>query len=265
MIRHFKEDLKIGPDELVFMHSGLVGLGIVEGGVQAITDAFAEILPKGMLVIPTFTYSWCKGEVFDLRKTECPSDLGGYAQHAWKDKKFARSSNPNFSVAALQNDYNEELIRQMFEVGRSCFGKQSVFDNMYQLCKKRRGHIILFGGAHSDVLFRTTFVHLIEEIQKVPYRYLKRFYEPVAKKEWVDQLVRFMSAEEYKRVRKIEPKLEYVFPVEARYQKLGNDLIKEKLIQVVPFAYSKTRKVDLKVFCDYLTDQMKSNPNYLLQ
>ena len=60
------------------------------------------------------------------------------------------------------------MISQIFDISRSCFGKKSVFDHMYQMAQGRNGYIMLPGGAHSDVVFRTTFIHYVEEKSGCP-------------------------------------------------------------------------------------------------
>ena len=82
----------------------MIGLGQLENGLDTITEAFEEVLSEGLLVIPTFTYSWCEGKDFDPLTTQCPNSVGGYSQKVWQDKRFVRSADPNFSVAALKID-----------------------------------------------------------------------------------------------------------------------------------------------------------------
>ena len=102
IVNHLTNDLLIEPEALVWLHSGVIGMGVVKGGVETITNAFEKVLASGALVIPTFTYSWCNGESFDPNRSECP-DVGAYAQEAWKDNRFIRNNNPNFSVAVMDN------------------------------------------------------------------------------------------------------------------------------------------------------------------
>ena len=175
---HLKEELKIEDNAIIWLHIGLKGLGkIKENNINVITDCFESALNSGSLIIPTFTYSWCENKVFDSLTSECQS-MGSYASQAWKDSRFIRNNNPNFSVAMLRNSSNENLIEQVFTKGaeKSCFGKDSFFSNLYELSKMRNGYVILLGGAHDDVVFRSTFLHYVEEKVGVPYRYLKLFY-----------------------------------------------------------------------------------------
>jgi aminoglycoside N3'-acetyltransferase len=259
-----RDDLGLKKNDLVFLHSGLIGLGKIDGGISVITDAFAEVLLEGVLVVPSFTYSWCNNQAFDPLRTECPNDVGGYSQQAWKDNRFIRSGDPNFSVAILQNAYNEEAVQTILNIGNSCFGVQSVFDHMYQITKERNGYIILLGGAHSDCVFRTTFIHYVEEQVGVLSRYLKKFYDPSNSKKYVQQLVRFVSMEEYQTVTG-KDSAPYVFPVVSDYSYLGNDLLAENLVTQVRFGYSTTRMVSIRPFCDFIEKKIRMNPDYFVK
>jgi len=263
LIAHLKQDLGIKKNDLVFMHSGITGLGRLEQGLETITAAWQEVLPEGLLVIPTFTYSWCEGKPFDPLVSECPASVGSYSQHVWKDPRFVRSSDPNFSVAALKNALNGKIIEKMFKTGRSCFGTNSVFDHMVQLALDRDAYIMLLGGAHSDCVFRTTFIHHVEEKVGVPNRYLKKFYHPENKNDYVEQLVRFFSFEEYRQATGREDAA-YDFPIRPDYALLGEDLIKDHLVVSKPLAYSRTRMVPLRAFCDYVERKLKDIPDYFV-
>ena len=89
-MKHLERELGLESNALVWLHSGLKGCGILEDGINTITDAFAEVLFDGILIIPTFSYSWNRRERYDRLNTECP-DMGGYASIAWKNSKFRQS------------------------------------------------------------------------------------------------------------------------------------------------------------------------------
>lgn len=265
LIKHLQEDIKIAENSIVWLHSGLVGLGVVEGGVDTITEAFSTVLPKGALIIPTFTYSWCNGEVYDSSVTECP-DMGGYAKKAWKDERFTRNHNPNFSVSVMDQTPDKRVEKALLhkKTKHTCFGDGSVFDQVYSLSKKMPGKIILLGGAHNDVVFRSTFLHFVEEKVGVLYRYHKTFVNPINNKETVDQLVRFMSKTECKIINKGNCD-SYSFPIKEKYHKLGSDLIDNHLLIQASFGYSLTRSVSILEFCNWLESKIRQDPDYLLK
>ena len=153
------------------------------------------------------------------------------------------------------------MIAQIFKIGKSCFGRQSVFDHLYQMAQERDGYIMLLGGAHSDAVFRCTFIHYVEEALGVPSRYLKKFYNPENKKEYVEQLVRYLSEEEYQKVNGKKNGY-YTFPINSDYTLLGKDLLKNNLLTQKPFGYSQTRMISMKAFCDFLRKQLRQMPDY---
>ena len=265
LVEHLQEDMCISEDSIVWLHSGVLGLGMLKEGVETITEAFSQVLPKGALVIPSFTYSWCNSEVFDPLISECP-DMGAYGKVAWKDKRFKRNSNPNFSISVMDQTSNKRVEKALTldQTKWTCFGDGSVFDQMYHLSEDMPGKIVLLGGAHNDVVFRSTFLHYVEEKMVVPYRYRKAFKSPQNSKEAVVQLVRFMSNNEYNN-QNGNTNLNYSFPIKERYLKLGEDLIKDKIILQSPFGYSMTKAVSIVTLCDWLENKLKKEPGYLLK
>ena len=191
--------------------------------------------------------------------------MGTYASEAWKNEKFIRSPNPNFSVSALINSSNQKLIEYIFSspAEKSCFGEGSVFDRMYKTSEERRGHILLLGGAHNDVVFRSTFLHYVEEIMKIPYRYIKRFLDPQNKSRYVDQLVRYITEEELNSIHNESGK-KYDLPVVPKYEIMGKELIESKLITIKTYGYSKSRMVHINKFCNWLKKKLSIDPDYLL-
>jgi aminoglycoside 3-N-acetyltransferase len=265
LAEHLQQDMMIAENSLVWLHSGIVGLGMIQGGVETITEAFSRILPEGALVIPSFTYSWCNAEVYDSSITECP-DMGGYGKVAWKDRRFKRNSNPNFAVAIMDQtpDKRVENALLLDETKWTCFGDGSVFDHMYRLSEEMPGQIVLLGGAHNDVVFRSTFLHFIEERVGVPYRLLKRFYSPVNISESVEQYVRFFTEDEYQEKMCSSAPANYQFPISENYDQLGKDLQNDRMITMKNFGYSETRVVEMSTFCSWLQTKLIKNPEYFL-
>jgi len=52
--------------------------------------------------------------------------------------------------------------------------------------------------------------------------------------------------------------------IEEKYEKLGNDLINEKLITRIDFRYSTTR-VNIGEFCDWLETKLRIDSEYHLK
>lgn len=153
--------------DIVFSHSNIGFFGIPRAGhsPQAMFDtiygAFKEVLGrKGTLVVPTFTYSFCNGEVYDPEHTA--STCGMFTEMVRKLPNAARSNDPIFSVCAV-GKMAKELTR---DVSDECFGPDSFWDRLL----RHRG---LICNLNFDA--GSTFVHYVEKCLGVPYRFDKAF------------------------------------------------------------------------------------------
>jgi len=134
-----------------------------EDFVAIFVEAFKEVLgEEGTIVTPTFSYSFCKGEVYDPYNT--PSTIGPFAEGFWKRLDAIRSSNPIFSVAAI-GKHAKELTTNL---SKNCFGVGSVYDKLHNIPNAK---YVVLGVDY----FICTQVHYIERLKMVPYRYIKKF------------------------------------------------------------------------------------------
>lgn len=116
---------------------------------------------EGTIVVPAFSYSFCKGENFDLKET--PSEVGMFSEFFRKSGNISRSNHPIFSVSTYGK------LASIFSNSNNsdCFGINTAFDLLF----KYDGTIICLGCE----LDRVTFVHYVEQKFGVPYRYFKTF------------------------------------------------------------------------------------------
>jgi aminoglycoside 3-N-acetyltransferase len=118
-----------------------------------------------VLAMPTFTYSFCNGEDFDVDET--PSTVGALSERFRLLPGVRRTADPLFS-AALKGPLPERWERPLFELGdKDAFGSESVF----ALLREARGKIVFFGVGFGFC----TFAHHIEQVLDVPYRFPKEF------------------------------------------------------------------------------------------
>ena len=153
--------------QTVFTHSNIGFFGIpAEGRDRASADrlvleAFQEVLgPEGTLIVPVYTYSFCKREIFDPAAT--PSTCGPWSEFVRTQPGVLRSLDPIFSVAAL-GARADELTRDM---PAECFGPDSFWDRLFKV----DGVI-----CNLNVWVISTFIHYVEKKLKVPYRFDKLF------------------------------------------------------------------------------------------
>ena len=160
-------DVGLNEGDTVFTHSNIgyfdrpqEGSG-PEDAFKAIFGAFRDILgDSGTLIVPTFSLSFCKCEPFDPGTT--PSFCGVFPEMLRQIPDSIRSSDPLFSVAAI-GPRARELTE---DTPRDCFGRGSFWERLLEsngmICNLNRD-----AGA--------TFVHYIEKLLGVEYRYDKLF------------------------------------------------------------------------------------------
>ena len=115
----------------------------------------------GTLLIPTFTYSFCKKKIFD--KNESQSEIGLFSELTRKISLGKRTLHPIFSFKI----YGKKTEYFLNANNNTCFGDNSIFDKFM----KQNGKIMCIGCNFNMI----TFIHFIEELTNVPYRYHKNF------------------------------------------------------------------------------------------
>jgi len=150
----------------IFVHSDLKSFGKLNNKItrQEFLESFIEALKKtvgehGNIIMPTFSYSFCKNEIFDPETT--PSTVGILTEYFRKLKEVKRSIDPIFSVSALGPDKD-----YFTDVGTNCFGDKSIFMKLYDKNAK-----IVFLGETFDI----TYMHFVEQKCGVLYRFIKKF------------------------------------------------------------------------------------------
>lgn len=166
-VAHVLQSLGLPKGAVTFSHSNLAYFGVPKRGAsreaykETVLDPILEALgPEGTYVVPTFTYSFTKREIFDPDNT--PSVCGVLTEIVRLHPQAFRSEDPIFSVAAI-GKRAEELTAN---VSRECFGIDSFWDRFFHA-----DGIIL--GLNFGV--PTTFFHYVERCLNVPYRYNKLF------------------------------------------------------------------------------------------
>ena len=255
---HFKHDLKIKSDDIVFLFSGIWGLGKLEDGLNTIDMAFDEVLETGALIVPTFTYSLPGNQNFS-RHTPCP-DMGAFSNFVVSRSDYLRTDNPNFSVCIRQSKSNASLVSTLLDVGSDCFGEGSIFEKVYELSDTRDCWVLLLGGAFNDVLYRSTFIHFAQQMGGVPHRYLKEFYDPSTKRQ-IKQLVRYFSSDEYAEINGGQD-APYNFPIEEDFEQYGKDVQAAGLLTIKPFGLYPSRMIGVRESVDLMVEKICTVPNY---
>ena len=152
--------------ELLFMHTGLTfGMPNPELPRAVLLRAIYETISAlrlPTLCVPTFTFSFCNGQNFDVAKSK--SRMGALNEFIRQLPEAIRSADPLMSVALVGRD--RELLANPSE---ESIGADSTFDRL----SHRRGVKFLFLGELPGDCF--TYMHHLEWKERVPYRYDRNF------------------------------------------------------------------------------------------
>jgi len=151
----------------IFNHNNMGFFGKLKDGTdkesycKIFKDAIFEVIGKdGTLVVPTFTYSFCWNKIFDKDKTL--GTCGIFSEFIRKEPMAYRSDDANFSVAAIGKNAN------FFT--KNCpphpFGPNSFWERFFL----KKGKICNFNFDSGS-----SFLHYVEKVLNVPYRYDKPF------------------------------------------------------------------------------------------
>lgn len=158
----------VAAGDVVMIHSSLLALGRLDGrpaddAVPAIAGRLIDHLgPRGTLVVPTFTFSFCKGLPFDCQGT--PAEImGQLSEYVRMLPGARRSPHPMQSVAAL-GPLAADICRNDTP---SAFDPGGAFARLTE-----RGAKLLMLGTSMEA---ASFVHLAEQWAGVPYRFWKDF------------------------------------------------------------------------------------------
>jgi aminoglycoside 3-N-acetyltransferase len=166
LLSSFKE-IGIRSSDTVLLHCDANVLAFVQGDdvprrANRWFEALFDVLgPEGNLIVPTFTYSFTAGEIYDPAKS--PSGVGALSEHFRFMPGVKRTLDPIFSFAA-----HGPAAQQLAVLApATCFGPGSVFEFL-----EKQNARLVFAGCSFD---RATFVHYVEQKRTVSYRYFKRF------------------------------------------------------------------------------------------
>lgn len=169
-ITHALSSLGVCDRDMLYVHSGLSSAIHVEGDsreekMDTVIAGLAGAAPGGVLAMPTFTYSFCRGEPFDVAGS--PSTVGMLTEHFRHRPGVRRTAEPIFSSAIL-GEVPPGWGDRLYSVGdKDCFGPESIF----ALLSDSDAKLVFFGVGFEYC----TFLYRVEQQMEVPYRYLKRF------------------------------------------------------------------------------------------
>lgn len=161
------ESSAIRPGDTIFLHSDAIVVAQFpdqgnKRGIHNFIDAMQDYLGvNGTLILPTFTYSFTKGETFDVHHT--PSRVGLITEEFRTRPEVLRSPDPIFSVSVSGKNQERYGKCDSYE----CFGRGSIFEMLH------RDSAWIMGMGCS--LNSATLTHYVEKCVGVDYRFEKKF------------------------------------------------------------------------------------------
>lgn len=150
--------------DIIYVASFVTILGnephILDHTIDALIEAVGD---EGTVVMPTFNWDYCKGEIFDPVLT--PSQVGVLTELFRKRPGVVRSLIPPWCTFAAAG---KDAARIAGIKGSSSFGADSVLQYLYDV----NARYVLLGCTYGE---GAVHVHWLEEKFEVPYRFWKRF------------------------------------------------------------------------------------------
>ena len=153
--------------DTVLVHSDATAIRDLSGlkwseALTLLKESILDVIgPSGTLVVPTFNWDFCSGKKYRHEKTR--SQVGMFSQNVLSDKRSIRSLHPIYSFSAI-GPYSHRLFEN---ISKSSFGNDSVFSRLHEVNAK-----MLFFNVPFEVC---TFIHYVEQMRGVDYRFLKKF------------------------------------------------------------------------------------------
>ena len=161
------KSLKIKKGDKIIIHSNTAGiLQFYKKNKEDLCKIFISYLKKyigrnGVIIIPTYNYQFTKNNDFNIQTTK--SEVGYFSNYLIQKNWDKRTLDPVFSHIIFG-----KISKFYFKnINTEAFGKDSIFSSF----QKNNFKIFCFCCSPNNI----TFLHFIENILKVSYRFVKRF------------------------------------------------------------------------------------------
>ncbi len=160
------KEIKAHECETLFIHSDVM-FGSTTAGfnrkvyLNTLYEVIRSLNVKN-IIVPTFTYSFCNNEIYDVNKSR--TSMGAFNEYVRKQAGRYRTMDPLLSLS-VPNDlkYNFE------KCSNHSLGQGSGLDVIHHMSDVK----FLFFGARLGECF--TYVHYVEKMLNVPYRFDMHF------------------------------------------------------------------------------------------
>ena len=253
MLKTSKQELKLlfkklgfRKNDTVLVHSSILSLGILSGGIETLHNSLIETLgPKGNLIVPAFTFSFRRKKIFNIDKSKCCKSVGNYPEYFRNLTNSIRSSDPLFSMSCIGPDAKFLMKRET----KNCFGDKTVFDKLI-----KKNCLVLGLGIKYSTGF-PIFMH-VEKKAKVKYRKnvtFKGITINSKNKKIKDEAVHFARDEKN-------------FPrIIIDREKVGKLLEKKKISKNLKFKYGRAIAFKSLPFFKLNMNLLKKNPDIFIK
>lgn len=150
----------INPQGTLLIHSSMKAIGPVEGGADAVLDAWSAYMKEGLLIFPTHTWRQIGKETLTFDSRALPSCVGILPELFRRRPGVVRSLHPTHSVAVLGKGAAE------FTAGEENRTTPCPRDGCWGKLLDRDAEILFLGCT----LRSNTFLHGVEEWEGIPDR-----------------------------------------------------------------------------------------------
>lgn len=213
------QSLGLQPGGPIMIHSALFALGVPQDLApknlpSALIRLFQSSLDESAtLIVPTFTFQWCRGELFDRQRTASVG-MGVFSEQVRRHPNARRSPHPIQSVAALGAQSDDYTSSQAL----SAFAPNGPFDQLV----RQNGQLLCLGCSLEAI----SLVHWAEELVQVPYRYYKSFTGPYRNYDRQSRRTFFLYARDEESNLRV-----HLAPIEALLRNRG-------LLRKIPFGHT---------------------------
>lgn len=239
----------IGADECdtLFIHSDVMfGTPVAGFGrkqyLQILYDVIRELGGGKNIIVPTFTYSFCNGEIYDVLKSR--TSMGAFNEFIRNQEGRYRTMDPLLSVSVPVELKNHFLPYH----GQHSLGEKSGLDALHHM----DGVKFLFFGAEMRTCF--TYVHYVEKMLDVPYRFDMEFQGQV-----VDE-----AGNQTDRTQYIHTQC-YGVKLPEHYGYFEDELMDMGLIKKVRLGNGHISCLDEKDAYRQISERIQKNINYFLK
>lgn len=153
--------LGIMPSDTLLIHSSMKAIGEVDGGAEAVVDAFIQYLQNGLLVFPTHTWQQINEDYPVFDPINEPSCVGVLSNIFRTRPGVYRSLHPTHSVAAYGVD------AEAFVSGEEQFDSPCPRKGCWGKLLDRKGKVLFLGCS----IKTNTLIHGVEEWCNIPGRH----------------------------------------------------------------------------------------------